>query len=150
MSTDQDYVAPSIIPMEVDNDDADESYYRVRIGNRVKYLEIAPATLERGALSFPLAFLPPLPFDGDWSVAHISRDGTPGELKTSLSHRQLAAVHNLSGAVFEALLPDAAFPGIAPHQPSDRITVIAKIARFEWEISDIERETRAYQVLVQK
>lgn len=167
MSTDQDYVAPSIISMEVDDDDADESYYRVRIGNCVKYLEIAPATLERDALSFPLTFLPPLPFDGDWSVAHISRDGTSGELKTSLSHRQLAAVQNvwhsahinvldlkrteqLSGAVFEALLPDAAFPGTAPHQPSDRITDIAKIARFGWEIPYIEREMRAYQVLVQK
>jgi hypothetical protein len=87
---------PSILPMEVDEDNENESEYRIRIGNSVKYLKIAAATFDRDTLSIPLASLPSPPYsDYNWTVAHISRDVESGELKTSLSEQQLAGVQNV-------------------------------------------------------
>ncbi|XXG95874.1 hypothetical protein Hte_002146 [Hypoxylon texense] len=154
-STDQ----PVIISMEVDNDDSCESEYRVRIGNQVKYIVIYPGTFDRDTLSFPLGSLPPLPYDEQWTVAHISRNKTSGLLETSTSNQTLAGVKcqwhpnlvdvlklertkQLTAAAFEAF-SHSTLPSI----PTKPATVIAKIARFEWEISRIERETRAYQLL---
>lgn len=65
MSANQESPVPSIISMEVDDDNENESEYRLRIGNRVKYLKVAPATFDRATLSFPLAHLPPLPYEDD-------------------------------------------------------------------------------------
>lgn len=79
--------------MEVDDEDKCESEDRLRIGNRVKYLSIAPVTFDRDTLFFPLALLPPLPYyDDDWTVVYISRDADSGELKTSLFNRKFAGV----------------------------------------------------------
>lgn len=52
---------PTILSMEVDDDDSFESEYRLRIGTRVKYLIISPGTFDRDTLSFPLQSLPSLP-----------------------------------------------------------------------------------------
>ncbi|KAH7012321.1 hypothetical protein B0J12DRAFT_690621 [Macrophomina phaseolina] len=169
----QDPIGPIILSMEVDDEDKCESEYRLRIGNRVKYLSIAPATFDRDTLSFPLASLPPLPYyDDNWTFAYISRDADSGELKTSLSNRKFAEVRSiwhsaqinvldlertqqLTGAAFEALISKCAFRGLAVTSvplllsSEDKVAVIAKIARFEWEIHRIERETRAYLALLQ-
>ncbi|KAH7009175.1 alpha-galactosidase A [Macrophomina phaseolina] len=150
-----------------------KSEYRLRIGNRVKYLSIAPATFDRDTLSFPLGSLPLLPYhDDNWTVAHISRGAESGELKTSLSNQKFAGVRSiwhsaqinvldlerteqLTGAAFKALISKYAFRGLAaPSVPQllsseDKVAVTAKIARFEWEIHRIERETRAYRALLQ-
>ncbi|KAL2887361.1 hypothetical protein HOO65_050482 [Ceratocystis lukuohia] len=83
---------PVILSMEVDDDDSFESEYRVRIGNQVKYLIISPRTFDRDTLSFPIQSLPCLPYNEEWTVAHISRDETSGNLKTSISNRALAGV----------------------------------------------------------
>lgn len=146
---------PAVLSMEVDDEDSFESEYRVRIGNQVKYIVISPTTFDRDTLSFPIQSLPSLPWKDEWTVAHISRDEASGDLKTSISNRALASVkcrwHDtlvdclelertkpLTASAFEAV-SHSALPGIfqAP------ATVIAKIARFEWEIPRIERETRA-------
>ncbi len=56
--------------MEIDDDNENESEYRLRIGNRVEYLKVAAGTFDRATLSFPLAHLPPLQYDDDdWTVA---------------------------------------------------------------------------------
>lgn len=145
--------------MEVDDDDSCESEYRVQIGNQVKYLVIYPGTFDRDTLSLPLGSLPPLPYNEQWTVAHISRNKTSGLLETSTSNRTLAGVKcqwhpnlvdvlelertkQLTAAAFEAL-SHSTLPSI----PASPATVIAKIARFEWEIPRVERETRAYQLL---
>ncbi|KAI0521916.1 hypothetical protein F5B22DRAFT_594693 [Xylaria bambusicola] len=65
---------PIILSMAVDDEDAFESEYRLRIGNSVKYLVVSPGTFDRDTLSFPLQSLPPLPYDENWTVAKISRD----------------------------------------------------------------------------
>ncbi|KAL5349769.1 hypothetical protein ACLOAV_004801 [Pseudogymnoascus australis] len=146
--------------MEVDDEDSCESEYRLQIGNEVKYLVINPSTYDRDTLSFPLADLPPLQYSATWTVANISRSPT-GTLRTTLSTRKLAGVKSLwhpttidyfglekteqlTGAAYEALPTPALSPtlDIAPHAP-----VIAKIARFEWEIPRLEQETRIYRLL---
>ncbi|KAK4119312.1 hypothetical protein N657DRAFT_674964 [Parathielavia appendiculata] len=132
----------------------------MKIGHHVRYLVIKPGTFDRNALSFPLGFLPPLPYEAEWTVAHISRDATDGNLRTSFSNRALAGVncrwHNLlidylglekskqfTATAFEATVP----PGVLPLGQTTRAAVTAKIARFEWEVPRIEQETKAYQLL---
>jgi serine/threonine protein kinase len=148
---------PVILSMEVDDDDSCESEYRLRIGNQVKYLIISPKTFDRDALSFPIQSLPRLPYNEEWTVARISRDETSGDLKTSISNRTLAGVRcqwhhtrvdclelektkQLTAMAFEAV-SHSILPTTLPS------SLIAKIARFEWEVPRIERETRAYQLL---
>ncbi|CAG8067645.1 unnamed protein product [Penicillium nalgiovense] len=150
---------PAVLSMEVDDEDSFESEYRLRIGNQVKYIIISPKTFDRDTLSFPVQSLPSLPWYDEWTVAHISRDKTSGDLRTSISNRPLAGVkcqwHHalfdclelertklLTASAFEAVLHP-----ILPTTFQTPATVIAKIARFEWEIPRIERETRAYQLL---
>ncbi|KAK0748304.1 alpha-galactosidase A [Apiosordaria backusii] len=150
---------PIILSMEVDDDDSFDSEYRLRIGNQVKYLVISPGTFDRDTLSFPLQSLPPLPYNEEWTVANISRDKTSGDLKTSILNQTLAGVKcqwhhtkvdclelektkQLTAMAFEAI-SHSILPIILPSQA----TVIAKIARFEWELPRIEQETRAYQLL---
>lgn len=145
--------------MEVDDDDSFESEYRVRIGNKVKYLTISPQTYDRDILSFPLQSLRDLPYDEEWTVAHVSRDKTSGDLTTTFSSQAfkgvncqwhdtvvdclvLEKVEQLTAMTFEAT-SHSTLPLTLP-SPA---TIIAKIARFEWEIPRIEQETRAYQLL---
>ncbi|KAK4179774.1 hypothetical protein QBC36DRAFT_343483 [Triangularia setosa] len=152
-------IQPIIISMEVDDDDSFESEYRLRIGNHVKYLVISPGTFDRDTLSFPLQSLPRLPYNEEWTVAHISRDKTSGDLKISILNRTLAGVNcqwhhtridclelektkQLTAMAFEAVSHS-----ILPITLPSPATMIAKIARFEWELPRIERETRAYQLL---
>lgn len=117
-------------------------------------------TFDRDTLSIPVASLPTLPYDDEsWTVAYISRNKSSGELQFSLSSKPLAGVQNvwhhvrvdglemeklksLTGSTFEAVVHKPSIPSLQPCS-----TVIAKIARFEWEIPRIERETRAYQLL---
>ncbi|KAJ5323111.1 hypothetical protein N7452_011400 [Penicillium brevicompactum] len=150
---------PAVLSMEVDDEDSFESEYRVRIGNQVKYIIISPRTFDRDTLSFPLQSLSSLPWEDEWTVAHISRDEVSGDLRTFISNRALASVkcrwHHtlvdclelertkaLTASAFEAI-SHSTLPSIS-QAPAK---VIAKIARFEWEIPRIERETRAYQLL---
>ncbi|PYI11281.1 hypothetical protein BO78DRAFT_393246 [Aspergillus sclerotiicarbonarius CBS 121057] len=151
---------PIILSMEVDDDDSFESEYRLRIGTQVRYLKISPQTFDRDTLSFPLQSLPALPWSDEWTVAHIWRDKASSALKTSLSNRPLAGVKCqwhltlvnclelkrtklLTAMAFEAVSHSSLFP--PTFQGPD--TIIAKMARFEWEIPRVERETRAYQLL---
>jgi hypothetical protein len=148
-------VQPVILSMEVDDDDSFESEYRLRIGNQVKYLIISPGTFDRDTLSFPLQSLPPLPYHEEWTVAHISREKASGDLKTSILNKPLAGVKNqwhhtrVNCLELEKTeqLTAMAFEAVSHSTPLPRGTMIAKIARFEWELPRIEQETRAYQLL---
>ncbi|KAI9732717.1 MAG: hypothetical protein M1818_007451 [Claussenomyces sp. TS43310] len=137
----------------------DDSEYRVLIGGRIKYIIVAPGTFDRSTLSMPLSSLPPVPYHDDWTIAYVSRDSASHKLKASLSQRQLNGVRQvwhpqwvdclklkrlkqLTGAAFECTWA----PGTPQSQHSTG-TMIAKIARFEWEIPRMERETQAYRHL---
>ncbi|KAG6312574.1 hypothetical protein E4U22_001730 [Claviceps purpurea] len=152
-------VQPIILSMEVDDDDSFESYYRLQIGNHVKYIVISPATFDRDTLSTPLQSLPSLSYDKEWTVATISRDQTTGQLKTSFLNRPLPGVkcqwHHTSVNCLELentkQLTLAALEAVShsmlPTTLGSSSTMIAKIARFDWEVPRIEHETRAYQLL---
>jgi len=157
--TTQPPMQPSILSMEVDDDDSFESEYRLRVGNQVKYLVISPGTFDRTTLSSPLQSLPPLPYNEEWAVANISRDEISGDLRVSFSDRNLAGIHcqwhqtkvdclqlertkQLTAMAFEVL--SHSIPELNLPSPT---TIIAKIARFEWELPRIEQETRAYRLL---
>lgn len=160
----QDDDSTRIISMEADPQDEVESEYRIKAGANVKYVTIVPGTLDPELLSFPLRSLPALPYnDHSWTVAQISRNPQSGEFITQLSDRKLPGVEGvwheksfdvlklqrtkqLSAAAFQALLPGLSSLQ-ATGEPSSEVEVIAKIARFEWEIPRIERETRIYQLL---
>lgn len=148
---------PVILSMEVDDDF--ESEYRLRFGHQVKYLVISPKTFDRDTLSFPTQCLPSFPYDKEWAIAHIWRDETSGDLKTSISNRTLSGVkcqwHKIRIDCLElekikqltAMALEAAFYSTLPITLTSLATLIVKIARFEWEIPRIEQETRAYQLL---
>lgn len=146
--------------MEVDDDDSVESEYRVQIGNQVKYLVVSPKTFDRDTLSFPVPSLPDLPRnDEEWTVARISRDASSGDLKTSVSNKTLAGVecrwHPTQIDCLElkkteqltAMALEVVSHSIHPATLLSSAPMIAKIARFEWELPRIEQETRAYQLL---
>ncbi|KAI0127654.1 hypothetical protein BJ170DRAFT_733287 [Xylariales sp. AK1849] len=132
-------IQPIILSMGPGDDDSSESEYRLQIGNQVKYLVISPGTFDRDTLSFPLQSLPRLPYNEEWAVAHISRDETSSDLKSSSLTRILAG---LTAMAFEAV-SNSILPITLP-SPTTRI---AKMARFEWELLRIEQETRAHQSL---
>jgi len=148
---------PQLLAMEISAND--ESEYRLLIDGRIRYLSVAARTLDIDTLRFLpdlLEALPPLHSPKDWTVAYITRDPNTSELKVVFSEEQLTGVQNiwhpqiidclrlkrvkqLTPAVFEASLTtlDSSPPPI----------FIAKIARWEWEIPRIERETQVYYVL---
>ncbi|KAH8882449.1 hypothetical protein GQ53DRAFT_787493 [Thozetella sp. PMI_491] len=119
-----------------------------KIGNQVKYLVISPGTFDRDTLSFPLESLPGLPYNEEWTVAHILRDQTSGDLKTSISNRKLAGVkcqwHHIKVDCQELekakQLTAMAFEVISHSILPFTLATPATIPR-------IERETRAYQLL---
>jgi len=137
----------------------DESEYRLLIEDRIRYVSIAPRTLDIDTLRFLpdlLNALPPLESPKNWTIAHISRDSNSDKLTAEFSERKLAGVQGtwhptiidclrlvrvkqITAAAFEASLiePDQTLPS----------NLIAKIARWEWEIPRMERETRAYSIL---
>lgn len=78
-ASDQPPDTPRILSMEVDVDDEVESECRIEAAGQVKYLTIAPGTLDPDLLSFPLASLPPLPYnDKSWTIARVFRDTQSG------------------------------------------------------------------------
>lgn len=147
---------PVILSMEIYS--WDDSDYRTLIEGQVKYLIIAPGTYDRETLSMPLSSLPSLPKGGNWNMTHISRDAATSELKTALQSIKLAGVREtwhptsvnclelsrtrqLTVAAFETRCPSLNLVA----SPTSAMEVIAKIARFGWEIPRIEQETRAYK-----
>ncbi|CAK7272235.1 hypothetical protein SEPCBS119000_005018 [Sporothrix epigloea] len=149
---------PVVLSMEVDMDDATESYYRIQFGSQVKYLIVDPGIIDRDVHIMPIDSLPTFPYAEKWTEAHVSRNKISNDLEYNFSDRELAGVKNqwhpklidfltlekirsIAITVFEAVLDaDVSHLGL-------QSTVIAKIARFEWEIPRIEKETRAYQLL---
>ncbi|KAI1502184.1 alpha-galactosidase A [Biscogniauxia marginata] len=91
-------------------------------------------------IPFHPPFHPPrLPYNEEWTVAYISCDKVNGDLKTSILNRTLAS---LTAMVFEAVSHSILLTTLLL-----LATIIAKTARFEWELPHIEQETRAYQLL---
>ncbi|KAK8192035.1 hypothetical protein IWZ00DRAFT_545138 [Phyllosticta capitalensis] len=107
-------------------------------------------TFDSDTLCFPLASLPPLPYQDDtWTTAHISRAASSGELTTRLSTKPLAGVRSIWDRARIDVL-DLQLQSLRDCDDNAKVGVIVKVTRFEWEIRRIERETQAYQMLEQR
>ncbi|KAI0007291.1 alpha-galactosidase A precursor [Xylariaceae sp. FL0662B] len=125
--------APNIRVLHASVDPGDdESEFRVLVDNKfVKYITIDAGLYDYDDIYFEpalLSLLPPLP-PGDWNKGRISRC-----LETGTPHfSALREVQKLRSNVYEV-----ACPGFSS-------TVVAKLARFEWEVPQLEAETTAYE-----
>ncbi|KAM3513260.1 hypothetical protein MY11210_003126 [Beauveria gryllotalpidicola] len=132
----------------------DESEFRMLVDNQhVKYITIDGGLYSVDDMCFePILtkILPPFP-PGDWNMGRVSRDPLTGkahfasvskeklaEIQTAwhakrVEHLQLEHAQKLRSNVNQVTCP-----GFAAR------VVVAKFARFEWEIPQLEAETEAY------
>jgi hypothetical protein len=133
----------------------DYSHLRIRCGTRVKYVVIPPHTLTSDELCLPLYSLPPLPTEDGWTAARVSRSSEDRKLHFSIEQRPLCGVREIWHPNMVDCLSLERVQRFAMNvsgcirkdQPAPGKTFIAKIARFEWEIPYIERETHVYRLL---
>ncbi|CAH0051919.1 unnamed protein product [Clonostachys solani] len=143
-----------------------ENFFRILAGSHVKYITTCPGALDREALmDMPLNFpniLPPLPYEqATWNTAHIFGNEATGNLESKLSTREMARISSAwhptlvdflhlqkikSMGLFVQLCTLTTDP-THNHRNGTGERVIAKMARFEWEIRYLARETLAYQLL---
>lgn len=143
----------NILVLQASVDPEDESDFRVLVdGKFVKYITIDAGLYGCDEMCFGpslVSLLPPLP-PGDWNKGHISRNPTtrdihfsavskahlPGITRTwhptQVDHPKLREERKLRSNVYEVTCP-----GFSS-------TIIAKFARSEWEIPQLEAETAAY------
>ncbi|KAI1091509.1 alpha-galactosidase A precursor [Rostrohypoxylon terebratum] len=146
--------APNILVLQASVDPEAESEFRVLVDNKfVKYITIDPGVFGVDDMCFGpslIPLLPPLPA-GDWTTGCISRDPKTGDAhfsavsetclqgitktwhSTRVDHLELHEKRKLRSNVYEVTCP-----GFSS-------TIIAKFARFEWEVAQLERETMAYE-----
>ncbi|KAI0398723.1 alpha-galactosidase A [Xylaria palmicola] len=153
-----------MLSMDFDTSGRANCYFRVLVRESVKYIVVAPGALDADALdNMPLDFMdiiPQIPYDdSNWSIAHISRDPETGELQSSLSqaplkgvtrtwHPELIDLMELERVnSLTALTQECTWRRDSPRFCDPSTVMIAKMARFEWEIPYIENETRAYALL---
>ncbi|OAA62438.1 alpha-galactosidase A [Niveomyces insectorum RCEF 264] len=160
---------PRLISMEVSASGTSDCYFRILANRSVKYVTVKAGALDAESLdNMPLDFqsiLPPLAYyDDTWKSACITRNVASSQLEATLSSAGLPGVRSiwhprtidhldLECTAYLALLtreckwtPAAAFsPGDAPGTGERRM--VAKMARFHWEIQYMEAETRMYQIL---
>ena len=136
--------------MDVDEDNNVASDYRLRIGDQIKYISVDSGTFHDDILTFPpdlIDHLPELP-SGDWTRARIYRKSdhlvvepsyTPLKGVTTCWHHNLVDVQSLA---FEERIRSRV--RVVKYNSK---SVIAKIARFEFEIPWVETETAIYQAI---
>jgi predicted Ser/Thr protein kinase len=139
-----------VLSMDVDDSNASESEYRILFGEQVKYILVDARTYDSDVLSFPPDFLdqlPKLPL-GEWTRARIFRSS--GEISFELSCGSLAGVrsrwHPNVVDVLSLTLHDRISARVHVVTYGSK-PAIAKIARFEFEIPLVEKETAIYQAI---
>ncbi|KAH7309028.1 alpha-galactosidase A precursor [Stachybotrys elegans] len=145
--------SPTIQVLQASIDPDDTSDFRVLVDNKfVKYIVIDPGVYALDDMCFGpslISLLPPLP-SGVWNKARVSQHLDTGEPYFSefsrvqlpgitkiwhsnqIDHLALREPRKLRSNVYEVTHPDFESP------------VIAKFARFEWEVPQLEVETTAY------
>ncbi|KAJ5808594.1 hypothetical protein N7474_009863 [Penicillium riverlandense] len=137
----------------------DDSEYRILVKDRVRYLIISAGTFERSTLSFPLSSLPKFPEDYTWNVAYVNRDPSSDEVVMDLQHRTFIGITDLWHPVlvdclelkrrkqFTATTYEATYSGNGSLPTTRSPVVVAKVARFEWELPRLSLETLMYRSL---
>jgi predicted Ser/Thr protein kinase len=141
-----------VLQASVDPDD--ESHFRILVGGKfIKYLTVDTGLYSLDDMCFApslILLLPSLP-PGDWNVGHISKDPTHGRPyfatatkiplrkithiwhPSQIDHLELEMGQKLRSNVYETT------------SPRFNSTIIAKFARFSWEIPSLDSETAAYE-----
>jgi predicted Ser/Thr protein kinase len=143
-------IKPKVLSMDVDPSNQVASEYRILIGDQIKYIILDPGTLDGEILSFPpdlFNHLPELPHGG-WTRAHIFRQ--PPRIIVEPSNVTLKGVAtrwhqnvvDIRSLIVEKRLSTRVHV-VKYHSKS----VVAKIARFEFEVPQVETETAVYQVI---
>lgn len=145
---------PDIQVLQASVDSEDQSEFRILVDrNFIKYLTIDPGLYDVSDMCFApslISMLPPLP-PGDWNKGYISHNTSnlrphftrvtklqlPGVTKVwhplQIDYLELHMGQKLRSNVYEATCPQF------------NSTIIAKFARFDWEMPQLDAETSAYQ-----
>lgn len=152
---------PRLISMEVSTNGRSDCYFRILVNRSVKYITVKAGALDAESLDdMPLDFqniLPPLPWEETtWKSAYITRNAPSCQLEASLSSADLPSVEtiwhprmidhlDIEGTAYLTLLAQECKCKAPSESAPERM--VAKMARFHWEIQYMEAETRMYQVL---
>ena len=138
--------------MDVDPSNTTESEYRILLGDQVKYFIVDPGTYEDEVLSFPPDFLSQLPElpPGDWTQARVFR-------KSGDQNPSIQVLFTTLAGIRECWHPNLIDVLTVPRKDSIKARVhnanygskevIAKIARFEFEIPWAQNETVVYKAI---
>ncbi|KAK6496140.1 hypothetical protein TWF481_002164 [Arthrobotrys musiformis] len=145
-----------ILSQEVDTDNGQPSYYRMLDGGKYfRYITIDPGTLDEEDLSFPPALLEKLPAfpAGDWNSGRIARaeNGVLYFVETikkglpSIDHIWHEKSFDYLSLQMKKRLGANVHLVTAPHVHPENRDVIAKFARFPWEVERYALETKSYE-----
>ncbi len=147
------FLQREVLSMDVDPEDSTESEFRILLGDEIKYIIVEPGTYDPSMMSFPADFLVQLPElpAGSWRKAVISRHKNDA-LSVRISTTDLARVrepwHPSTVDVLSLpLTPEKRFGARVRVYRYESRLVVAKIARFEFEMPLIEKETSIYRAI---
>lgn len=142
-----------ILNQEINPEDKTPSYYRILVNRKhFKYITIDPGIYEVGVLCFPpvlIAKLPPFP-EGEWNCGRISQTvGNPTPFFSETIKKTLPSIsplwhpksyEYLSLQIGERLRSNVYMAS----SPQFEKPVVAKFARFYWEVGYYIAETQVY------
>ena len=142
-----------ILNQDIDPDGSTPSYYRMLVDKKhFKYITIDPGIYEVDDLCFPpilLELLPPFP-TGTWNCGRISQTTGSPPFFASTSQENLPSINPLWHSKSYPYLSFEIGEGLranvymAASSPLFKKPVVAKFARFEWEIGYYIAETQPY------
>ena len=145
--------AVEILNQEIDCEGNTPSYYRMLVNRKhFKYLTIEPGIYEDDDMCFPptlLSKLPPFPA-GDWNYARISQTAeNPTAFFTETSRKDFPSITPLWHAKSYDYLSFNIGQRLRANvyvasSPQFEKPIVAKFARFEWEIGYYVTETQVY------
>ncbi|KAJ5971812.1 uncharacterized protein N7479_001730 [Penicillium vulpinum] len=140
--------------LQAEVDENDQSFFRLLLNDRnIKYVTINPGLYNADDMCFGpslVSLLPTLP-DGDWNDGLVTENEATGQPHFAHAIRTaFPGVKNTWNGTFvdymEILVGEKLRTGIYEVKcPLFDDVVVAKFARFEWEIPYLESETTAYQ-----
>lgn len=137
----------------IDSEGKTPSYYRILVNKKhFKYITIDPGIYDVDDLCFPpilLEKLPPFP-EGDWNYGRISQiAGIPTPFFAETSKENLPSINPLWHSKFYPYLSFEIGERLRSNvymasSPQFEKPIVAKFARFDWEIGYYIAETQAY------
>ncbi|KAL4804628.1 hypothetical protein BDV18DRAFT_161723 [Aspergillus unguis] len=139
--------------LQAEVDSTEQSFLRLLVHGRIKYLTIEPHLYSDEDMCFApslFSILPPFP-PGDWNDGLIAKDPSTGlphfahAIRTqfpSVKNKWHSVSIDYSDLKVGKKLRTGIYEVTSPRLPS---IVVAKFARFEWEIGYLDNETAAYE-----